>query len=94
MKACQSPPSVCINKYMGDKVTARYLEALALLPLTKIAEGTGQAYPTLQAYKYGERRVTTDAARKLATFLRDRAAEFEQVAEALEAAIAAEESDG
>ena len=75
-------------------MTARYLEALGLVPLAEIARGTTRSYPTLQAYKYGERRITEDAARELASFLRDRAAEFTDAADAIEAALAEEEADG
>ena len=32
-------------------MTAKYLEALELIPLAEIARGTGRAYTTLQAYK-------------------------------------------
>lgn len=85
---------VCSFTYMGKSVTARYLEALELIPLAEIARGTGRAYTTLQAYKYGQRRVTTAAARELAGFLRQRAGRFQQAADALDAAVVEEERDG
>jgi len=78
---------------MGDKVISRYLEALELVSLAEIARGTSRSYPTLQAYKYGERRITEDAARELASFLRSRAAEFHEAADAIEAALAEEGED-
>jgi hypothetical protein len=79
---------------MGESVTAKYLEALELLPLAEIARGTGRAYPTLQAYKYGQRRVTSAAARELAGFLRQHAGRFQQAADALDAAVVEEEGNG
>ena len=79
---------------MRESVTAKYLEALELMPLAEIARGTGRAYTTLQAYKYGQRRVTTAAARELAGFLRQRGVRFEQAAAALDAAVGEEEGDG
>ncbi len=91
---CTAHVNVCTIAYMGDRVTARYLEALGLLPLADLARGTGRAYPTLQAYKYGERRITENAARELAAYLRQRAGEFERAAEAIEAALAEEEGNG
>lgn len=45
------------------------------------------------SYRQGARRVTTDAARELVDFLRDRARTFTQTAEKLEAAINKEEGD-
>ncbi len=85
---------VCSFTYMGKSVAARYLEALELIPLAEIARGTGRAYTTLQAYKYGQRRVTSVAARELAGFLRQRSVRFEQAADALDAAVVEEERDG
>ncbi len=79
---------------MRESVTAKYLEALELIPLAEIARGTGRAYTTLQSYKYGQRRVTSAAARELAWFLRQRAGRFQQAADALDAAVGEEEGDG
>jgi hypothetical protein len=67
------------------------VEALKLAPLTEVAAGIGRAYSTVQAYKYGQRRVTPTAARDLARWLRKRAQEFERAAEALESAAEKEE---
>ncbi len=79
---------------MGESVTAKYLEALKLTSLAKVSRETGRAYTTLQSYQYGQRRVTTAAARELAGFLRQRAGRFQQAADALDAAVGEEESDG
>jgi len=76
--------------YMEKKVTALYLNVLDRVPMAEIARGTSRSYPTLQAYKYGHRRITEDAARELAEFLRNRAAEFTDAADQLEAALAEE----
>ncbi len=75
-------------------MTAKYLGALELIPMAEIARGTGRAYTTLQAYKYGQRRVTTAAAHELSGFLRQRAVRFQQAADALDAAVVEEEGDG
>jgi hypothetical protein len=79
---------------MGKKLTRRFLKALHLVPLTDIAEGTGRGYSTLQAYKYGQRRVTAAAARDLARYLREMADEFSRIADQLEEAADQEEAHG
>ncbi len=75
-------------------MTAKYLEALELMPLAEVARGTGRAYTTLQGYKYGHRRPTLAAVRELAGFLRQRAVRFQQAADALDAAVGEEEGNG
>lgn len=77
---------------MGKRLTEQVRRALELLPLTRIAEGIDRAYPTLQAYKYGQRVPTPAAARDLAAFLRRQSEEFGKVADELEAAAEEEES--
>lgn len=79
---------------MSRQLRARFLKALELLPLTEIADGIGRAYSTMQAYRRGERRVTPAVAQKLARYLRERAEEFHQVADRLEAAADREEDNG
>ena len=83
----------CSFIFMRDSVTAKYLEALELIPLAEVARGTGRAYSTLQGYRSGWRRPTSAAARELAGFLRQRAVRFEQAADALDVAVGEEEED-
>ena len=59
---------------------------LELVSLTEVAAGTGRGYSTLQAYKAGTRNPSSAAAREIAAYLRDRAEEFSEIADALEAA--------
>lgn len=67
-----------------NEVYRRALEA-ARATLGDVAEASGRTYRTLRAYRYGDRRVTPDAARDLATYLRQRSEELAEAAERLEA---------
>lgn len=91
MPAVDSRLSVSDNGYMGERLTDQVRTALALLPLSQIAEGVSRSYPTIKAYAYGQRQPTCEAAREIAAYLRSRAEEFSDMADALEAAADAEE---
>lgn len=91
MHALDSPMNVCDITYMGKRLTDQVVRALDLLPMPRFAEGTGRAYPTIQAYKYGQRVPTPQAAREIAAYLRSQAVEYAEVADALDAAADAEE---
>lgn len=73
---------------MTRKLGELYTEAaeLAVATLGDVAEGSGRAYRTVQAYLAGDRSVTRDAARGLAAYLRERAFAFHEAAERLERA--------
>lgn len=75
-----------------ERLTAAVQKALGLLPVTHVAEGTGKGYRTLQAYLYGDRTPTPEAAREIAAYLRSRSVEFAEIAEELEAVSDEEES--
>ena len=91
MPVLDSSMSVCDTTYMGERLTDQVKRALELLPMPRFAEGTGRAYPTIQAYKYGQRTPTPQAAREIAAYLRSQAVEYAEVADALDAAADAEE---
>jgi hypothetical protein len=78
---------------MTTEMRDRFLAALetAFATLGDVAKGMGQGYRTLQAYRLGERRVTTSAARKLVSYLRARSAVFAAAADELEDATREEE---
>ncbi len=73
--------------FMGDKLTARYLEALRKVSVSDAARVMGRGRSTLEAYKRGTRRVTEAAARELIAYLRDQAVDLTSAADALEAAL-------
>ncbi len=75
---------------MGNRLREQVQRALKLLPLPRFAEGTPKAYRTIQSYYYGQREPTPESAREIAAYLRTRADEFRDVADALEAAADAE----
>ena len=77
--------------YMSKVLERAYLRALALVSMRDVSRGTGRGYSTLQAYRAGERRVTSDAARELVGYLRSQAETFTEAARRLEAALAKEE---
>ena len=56
-----------------------------------VSHWTGRGYSTLQAYRAGQRRVTSDAARELVGYLRSQAESLTEAADKLEAALAKEE---
>ena len=60
---------------------------VATASLRDIGPAMGRSERLLHAIRAGERRVTKDAASKLATYLRGRAREFEEAADELERAI-------
>ncbi len=78
---------------MGRSLRVRFIAAtqLATCTLGELAEGIGRRLRTVLMYRKGQRRVTPDAARALAAFLRERAKRFQRVAEDLEAAAEKEE---
>ena len=86
-------PPVYIFLHIGKRLERAYLRALGFPNLRELSDWSGRAYSTLMSYRQGARRVTTDAARELVDFLRDRARTFTQTAEKLEAAINKEEGD-
>ena len=90
MHVLDSSMNVCDTTYMGERLTGEVKRALELLPMPRFAEGTGKAYPTIQAYKYGQRAPTPQAARDIAAYLRSQAVEYAEVADALDAAADAE----
>jgi hypothetical protein len=64
---------------------------LATASLDDVAESMGRGASTLFAYLSGGRRVTPDAARALAVYLRKRARDFTRAADSLDAAARKEE---
>lgn len=64
---------------------------MALVSIAALWRGTARSRSSWEKYLRGERRITPDAARELAAFLRDRSASLTEAAEALEKAIADEE---
>lgn len=79
---------------MGKGLESPYLEALELVNVSEVARETGRALQTLQAYKYGRRRVTAEAAKELVAYLQARADTLTAAAEELAAALDQEEADG
>lgn len=76
--------------HMGDELRGRYREALDLVNVSELARETGRALRTLQAYKYGERRVTDEAARELVDYLEARSRALAAAADSLAAAVSEE----
>jgi plasmid maintenance system antidote protein VapI len=78
---------------MADELRSQFLRGfhLAITTIADVADGIGRGYRTVQAYVRDERRVTPDAARRMAAYLRDRANAMNQVADSLEDAAAEEE---
>ena len=72
---------------MGKTLERAYLRALKLLNLRDFSGATGRGYSTLMAYRAGTRRVTAEAARELAGYLRGQTKELTAAAAALEAAL-------
>ena len=85
--------NVHIHAHMRKQLERAYLGGLGLLllRLADVAKQMGRPYRTLQSYRLGERRVTPDAGRELAAFLRARAVVLTTAAERIEAAIHSEE---
>ncbi len=77
-----------IYLHMPTKLTARFLVSLKLVPasLRDVEHAVGRAYRTLQGYRRKEFEVPPEVARRLATYLRQRAKAFQGAAEKLEQA--------
>lgn len=71
----------------------RYREALRILNRAEVARATGRGRSTLDAYAFGTRRVTAEAAQELVEYLRARSSTLSIAADAIEAALQ-EEDDG
>ena len=73
-----------------------FIRAMDLATATSgdLAKGAGRTLRTAMYYRSGERRVTPDAARKLADYLRRRSVAFTEIADELERAADEEEGDG
>jgi hypothetical protein len=82
---------VPIIGHMGKALEALYLKALDLLNLSDVSRETGRGYRTLKAYRGRDRRITSEAARELASYLRSRGRLLNEAADKLEAALAKEE---
>jgi plasmid maintenance system antidote protein VapI len=78
------PNIVHMKSQLGD----RFREAveLATATLGDVADGMERGYRTIHAYLSGNRRVTADAALKLATYLEERSRALRNMASALRAA--------
>lgn len=90
MAAVDPRRAVPDNRDMGERLTDQVRKALALLPLPRFAEGATRSYETIRAYAYGKRAPTPEAAREIAAYLRTRAEEFADMADALDAVADAE----
>jgi plasmid maintenance system antidote protein VapI len=79
--------------FMSNRLRSQFLKGfhLAVATIADVAEGIGRGYRSVQAYVRDERRVTPDAARRMAAYLRDRANAMNQVADSLEEAAEEEE---
>lgn len=82
------PRVVRYNTHMREELRTRYLEAVEMAQATlgDVARGSGRAERTVHAYKAGDRDVTPEAARALATYLRARGWKLHEMAARLEAA--------
>ncbi len=82
---------------MRDNETLRSLFVratdLAMASLNDISKAMGRVRRTLQMYRGGHRRVTPDAARSLALYLREQATAFEEIADELERTADEEEAN-
>jgi hypothetical protein len=78
---------------MQNRLRAPFAKALELATasILDVAEGIERGYRTLTAYRRGDRRVTPNAARRLAAYLRERARAFNIAADRLDAAADEEE---
>ncbi len=85
--------SVHIFLYMRKDLRTAFIGALELARATigDIGEAIGRSYRALMSYRSGERRVTPDAARLLAGYLRSRSEMFTAAADELDAAAQKEE---
>ncbi len=86
-----------MNMTPGERESLRSLFVratdLAMTSLKDISEAMGRVRRTLQMYRAGQRRVTPDAARALALYLREQARAFEGIADELERTADKEEAD-
>ncbi len=82
--------------YMSKELRSAFRRALKLAApqLPEVATGVGRSVRAVQMYRDGDRRVTPDAARRFARWLRRRARRLDQAADDLERAARKEESDG
>ena len=81
---------------MTNRLLASFRKALkvALANRRDVARALGRGYRTVQSYERGERRITVEAARALARYLRSRARAFQQAAAKLEAVADKEGKQG
>jgi hypothetical protein len=70
------------------KVEDRFREALSLVTFVELTNGTSRSRSSWEKYADGRLRITLDAARELAAYLRDRSEQLAQAGDALEAAVA------
>jgi Sec-independent protein translocase protein TatA len=82
--------------YMKKELRSAFRRALKLAApqLPEVAKGVGRSVRAVQMYRDGDRRVTPDAARRFARWLRRRARRLDKAADDLERAARKEESDG
>ncbi len=80
---------------MSKDLRTAFIGALELARATigDIGEAIGRSYRSLMSYRSGERRITPDAARLLASYLRSRSEMFTAAADELEAEAESEEAN-
>lgn len=66
---------------------------MAIATPSDVAAGIGRAYRTLKSYRDADRAVTLDAARALSGYLRRKAKEMLNAADALDSAIKKEKDN-
>jgi hypothetical protein len=92
-----SPLPLCAYiRNMSKELRSAFRRALRLAApkLSEVAKGIGRSTRLLTMYRKGERRVTPDAARTFARWLRRRARRLDKAADDLERAARKEETDG
>jgi hypothetical protein len=79
---------------MKNRLRVPFAKALDLATASTVdvAKGIGRGYRTVMAYRRNDRRVTPDATRRLAVYLRERARAFSKAADELEAAADKEDA--
>jgi hypothetical protein len=90
-----SPLGVLTIENMSNHLRSAFVWAsdLALASITDVARGIDRVRRTVHMYRAGHRRVTPEAARDLAAYLRERAKAFLAAADELERAARKEEGN-
>jgi len=80
---------------MSKRLRKAYLEGLeaALANLGDVAKDLKRGYRTVRSYRYGDRPVTIDAARRLVDYLQQRSTQLDEAADKLQRSIDKEVGD-